>query len=536
MSILRISGIASGIDTDQFVADLMKVERMKVDRLVQQRQILTWQKEQYRNITNEVRKLRDHFFNAANLGTNLMSEASLKKMTAESSDSQTVQVQAGSSALSGSHSFSVIESALAARAQKVNVTGNSDTTLDLSDTLEDIGQQLAEGFSFADDALVISINEETFTFHKTDTLQSVFRIINQSEADIDIHYSTFSDAVTAAAGSTGEKAILTDDGGGFFSALGLTLTEKEEGLFELGEKGRDARFTINGVEGKNSRNTFTIDGVTYSLQKEIHQITEEIDIAVSVDTEAIFQTVTDFVQQYNELISFVNEKLAEERHRDFPPLTDTQKEAMSDREIEQWENMAQSGLLRSDTTLQGMLRAMRDTLYSSVDDLHLTQIGIRTSSNYKDRGKLVLDNNGLTLKKAIENQTDKMVRLFGRRSDIRYDPDLTSAQRQQRFEESGLAQRFNDVLQNYIRITRNQQGQKGLLLERAGIEGDLSEYSNTFDARIAQVNSRMEQVNAMLARKEEQYYRQFSAMEQALQQLYAQGDWLMAQLNGPFTG
>ena len=40
----------------------------------------------------------------------------------------------------------------------------------------------------------------------------------------------------------------------------------------------------------------------------------------------------------------------EKRYRDFPPLTEKQKEDMEEREIELWEEKAKSGMLRTMTS------------------------------------------------------------------------------------------------------------------------------------------------------------------------------------------
>ena len=69
------------------------------------------------------------------------------------------------------------------------------------------------------------------------------------------------------------------------------------------------------------------------------------------------------------------------------------------------------------------------------------------------------------------------------------------------------------------------------MLERAGIEGDITQFNNYYDRQISDLNLKIDRVNEMLIRREEQYYRQFVAMEKALQQLYSQGDWLMMQLS-----
>ena len=44
---MRISGLATGMDTDQMVKDLMKAERIPLDKLSQKKQTIEWQKESY---------------------------------------------------------------------------------------------------------------------------------------------------------------------------------------------------------------------------------------------------------------------------------------------------------------------------------------------------------------------------------------------------------------------------------------------------------------------------------------------------------
>ena len=251
-----------------------------------------------------------------------------------------------------------------------------------------------------------------------------------------------------------------------------------------------------------------------------------ITLNVSVDTEAVYDVIAAFVNDYYELIEQINGRLNEEFYRDFQPLTDEQKEAMTEKEIELWEEKAKSGLLRRDSALSKMLQDLRQVLYSAVDGLNLTQFGIETSRNWRDQGKLVLKNNGADLKAAIAANPDQVADFFSKRSDIAYSATLTAEERAQRYAESGLASRVSDILNDYIRTTRDKSGRKGILLEKAGIVGDITEFRNSYDERIAGLNKQIARMNEMLLRKENQYYRQFSQMETALQSLYAQSTWL----------
>ncbi len=527
---MRIGGIVSGLDTEQIVRDLMRIERMKTDRLFQQRQTMTWQKEQFRDIINGVRRFRDDYFNIARPETNLMSLATLKKMTA-TCDNDAVSVTASSQALSGESTFQVMQSAAAAKAVASAVTSGSGegARLSLSDTMQAVSDKLGAGtpLQFNEEGrFTVTINETEIVIAKTDTLSSVINKINTSSANLQAHYSTFSDTFTLTAKNTGAGYITTDDGGNFFSALGLAVDEGN-----IGTAGRDAEFEINGHAGTRAENIFTIDGITYSINGSINEATEIMTVTTAVDPDAIFGVIEKFVEDYNSLLDMVNGRLKEEKFKDFLPLTDEQKDAMKDRDIELWEEKAQSGLLKGDPALETMLRDMRVAIYEMVGDFHLSEIGIETSNNYRDQGKLTLKDGGNTLRQAITANPDKVADLFARRSDIAYSPNLTSAQREQRYSESGIAQRLSDILNDNIRTTRDNQGRKGTLLEKAGIQGDITEFNNLIDRQISDLNKRMDRMNEILDRKESQYYRQFSAMEKSLQQLYSQGDWLMTQLD-----
>ncbi|NLM46559.1 MAG: flagellar filament capping protein FliD [Firmicutes bacterium] len=530
MSVIRITGMVSGLDTDQIVRDLMRVERMKVDKLYQQRQTLQWQKEAYREVINKIRVFRDTYFDVLNPKTNLTSTTALKQMTVTSSHPEIVTVTAGPDAVQGTSTFRVIQSATAAKAQAAAVTAGSETgsRLSLADTLEAISGKLTAGPIVFDEngEVTVTINGTELTFSKDDTLRNVLAKITNSGAGVLASYSEFSDTLTLTARTTGEGRITIS--GQFWEAFGFA--PDAEGA--VGESGRNAEFEIDGFRGSRPENTFTIDGKTYTINKEVNPGDESpvVTLNTAVDTEAVYNVIVSFVNDYNKLIEYINGKLNEEYFRDFQPLTDEQKEAMTEKEIELWEEKAKSGLLRRDSSLTKMLQDLRQVLYSAVDGLNLTQFGIETSRNWRDHGKLVLRNNGADLKAAIAANPDKVADFFTKRSSISYSATITAEERAQRYAESGLASRISDILNDYIRTTRDSSGRKGILLEKAGIEGDVTEFQNSFDKRIAELNKQIARMNEMLLNKENEYYRQFALLETALQSLYAQSSWLAGML------
>lgn len=627
MVTLRIGGIASGLDTDQIVRDFMRVERVRVDRLFQQRQTVEWQKGQFRQMTNLVRSFRDNFFNLTRPESNMLSAATLQKMQATSSNTATVTVTANAAARAGQSTFEVIQSAAQATASGSGVTaplqsaaaltsftvtdgkntiaatlngvtknvtiaagqyagleelrlatqggldqafGSNRITvsavdgklrftpqyasdmlslssptdgaddilavlqinkgqsnrLSLSDTMAQVSAKLSGGSLLFDaGSFTMQINGTAITVAQSDTLGTVINRINNSGAGVTAAYSAFSDSFSITARETGSGHLTTDDGGGFISAMGIGITG-----VNMGTAGRDAIFAIDGVQGTRRANTFTIEGITYSINANISGGTPPAaaQISVSVDVEGIYRTIEQFIGDYNSLIEQINVRLNEERLRDFPPLTDEQKKEMSEQEIKLWEENAQKGLLRREPALENMLRNMRQALFGMVGSLHLTQIGIEGSRNHWEQGRLILQNNGDTLRAAIAADPAKVSDLFSRASAIPYGD---SARRSERWAESGLAHRLSDILNDNIRITRDGGGQRGILLERAGMEGDTTQFNNQLSRQIGELDRRIERANEQLLRREDQLFRRFTAMERVLQQLHAQGDWLTMQLN-----
>ena len=86
---LRIGGLASGLDVDSIIQDLIRAEQMKVDRIKQERQLTEWRRDAYRDITNSLRAFQDEFFNILRMDTYMLSSNAYKTYSATSSAEDT---------------------------------------------------------------------------------------------------------------------------------------------------------------------------------------------------------------------------------------------------------------------------------------------------------------------------------------------------------------------------------------------------------------------------------------------------------------
>jgi flagellar hook-associated protein 2 len=295
-----------------------------------------------------------------------------------------------------------------------------------------------------------------------------------------------------------------------------------------GQNGVDANVVIDGQSLTRSSNTFNVNGVSYTL-KSASENEQNINLTQDIDT--VFDKIVKFIDSYNSLIDDISTQLSEEYDRDYQPLTDEQKDSMSEGEIEKWETEAKKGLLRNDGILENIVSDFRNAIVDSIDGVGISfySIGI-SSTGYSSKGKLTI--NETKLKEALENDSDSIMSLFSKTSTSyeRYDRSLDNAERTTRYNEQGIVQRINDIIQDNTTTLRDENGRKGILLEQAGLIGDTSEFTNSIYKQMDDYKSQLGDLYDSLDRKEDAYYKQFTALETYIQRMNSQGDWLSAQL------
>lgn len=628
---LRITGLASGLDTDQIVRDLMIAEKIPLTRLEQQKQLAEWRQELYREITNLLRGFKEKFFDITKKDSYLLSENTFKVFSAISDSDDYVTANATASAMDGSHTVKVIQLATADKAESsgnvtrdisgtvsdfnlsgktINVTLDGVTrTIKLSDydNLDDmigdeenglqkllddafglahdgdkkitvsrsgenivfstsngasrltlssgpvqdalgmlgiasgttnrisanikfseLSDKLREGITFESGKVSFSINDDTFTFSENDTLEKVMETINNSsKANVTMRYDELTDtfSITAKQTGAGDNIRIAETAGTFFAGIGINSANP------VTSQGVDAVAEIDGIEVIRNSNTFTVNGVEYTLKKVHNDANPDDTIRITQNADAVFDSIKLFVDEYNKLVDKINEVISEKYDRNYLPLSKDQKEEMTEKEIEKWEEKAKTGILRNDSILSGILTEMRMALMESVNDIgiNLSSIGI-TSKSYQDKGKLTIDE--AKLREAIRQRPDEVKNLFIKRSESipYYTRDLSSSERSTRNKEQGLLVRISDIIEDHISTIRDKDGRKGILLEKAGVEGDLSEFENSLAKSIRSYDERINEFLEKLAKKEEEYYRQFSRLETYMNRMNTQMDWLVAQI------
>ncbi|WP_456273264.1 flagellar filament capping protein FliD [Bacillus sp. AK031] len=358
---------------------------------------------------------------------------------------------------------------------------------------------------------------ENFIVQGNQSLNTVMNKVNGSKVGLSMVYDSFSDQVTLTRTETGnyngtETNREINTSGEFINSVlkfdANVYNSDPNKVTETG--GENAQFTINGLTTERTSNTFTISGVTFTLKQTF--TTGSAGISVNNDTEKVYENIKGFIEKYNELIGKISDKTSEEYYRSYKPLTDDQKESLSDKQQEKWTDMAKSGLLRRDPILSNVLSEMRMDFYQPVQNSgvssvfnQLASIGITTTSNYLEGGKLVI--NETELKKAIEEDPSSVQNLFS------WDGSTE--------EEKGIINRLYDTANNAMDKLKDKAGNAFSNNQQFAIGRNL----NNMDNRIDLFEDRMKQV-------EDRYWRQFTAMEKAIQKANSQSAYLMQQFSG----
>jgi flagellar hook-associated protein 2 len=101
----------------------------------------------------------------------------------------------------------------------------------------------------------------------------------------------------------------------------------------------------------------------------------------------------------NKLIKKLDDYVnAEDNSYDYPPLTEAQKEEMSDDEIEKWEEKAKTGILKNNTAIERLLSDLKQAFFTSAGGTGsaAASIGLSTGNYFtSDKGSLTLDTDKL---------------------------------------------------------------------------------------------------------------------------------------------
>lgn len=282
--------------------------------------------------------------------------------------------------------------------------------------------------------------------------------------------------------------------------------------------GCDSEIYLNGIKYTGSSNSYSINGLNITAQVVTDtdgkaSDANAISITTATDTQGIYDKIKDFLSQYNSLINEITSLYNADSAKGYEPLTDDEKDAMSDTEVEKWEQKIKDSLLRRDDNLESLMSAMTSAMSGAVEvngkKMYLSNFGIKTLG-YLNAPKNQQNAYHIDGDEDDANSSGNADKLM---TAITNDPDTVI-----NFMQGLASNLYNSV---------HKKMQTSSLSSIYTVYNDkemASEYSDYTDL--------IKKWEEKLQDKEDYYYKKFSSMETALSKLNSQ----TSSLSGLFGG
>lgn len=365
----------------------------------------------------------------------------------------------------------------------------------------------------ADGTYKLNINGTEISLDKKSTISSMMSAVNKSAAGVTMTYSSLTNSFTLESKEVGGAGKVEVGDTSLGRSLGLVDDNGTVGASE----GQNAIFEINGQEVYLNDNTYTLDGNTFTFNDNM-TIGETYTVNIAKDSTTVKDALKKFVESYNKLIDDVYGYIGKSPAKDddgntYEPLTDAEKEEMSEDEITKWEEKAKQGVLYNDSTVSTVMSQMRSALYTSVtlDDgskFGIYNLGIKTSSEWSEHGKLQIDENAFD--KAFENNEDAIIKLFT-------DSD------------TGMMKKLNSVIDGAVKSS-GAANTRGTLVRKAGKADSSVTTDSTIYKEMVKMQDRLKELQDRYDTKEEYWWKVFTNMETAMADLNSQTSYISSYL------
>ena len=520
--LLRMTGMYSGIDTESIVSQLVQAKSQKVTKLKNEQTKLEWKQEAWQDMNKKLYSLY------SNTLSDLRFSSAYKKKSTVSSDTTKATVVASESAVNGTQTLKITHLAKSGYLTGAELKQKEveETKSDGTKTTKKVDWTTDDKLSDIDSSMVgkkITISVGTGDEKKetsieiTEEMKISDFVGKLKEAGVNASFDTTNQRFFISSTSTGLKNEFSlssdnlDSGDSVLKALGM----EANATYENGAKctriaAQDAVIELNGAEFKSDTNTFSINGLTINAVGETE---EEISIVTSTDYDGIYDTIKDFITEYNEIINEVNKKYNADSARKYDVLSDEEKEAMTDEQIENWEGKIKDSLLRKDNTLYSIMNGLKSSMSEGIEvngkTMYLFDFGVETLSYFEaeedernayhilgDKEDDKVSGKDDKLKKAIASNPDEVAEFF-----------------------SGLCKKMYSNLDEMMKSTDYSSMYKVYDDKR------LKEEYDDYTKKIAEAEEKLNDY-------EDKWYDKFSAMEVALSKLQSNTNAVTSMLGG----
>lgn len=497
---VRIPGLATGMDTDQMIKDMLTGEQSKIDKVFQNQQMVKWQQETYRDITKNVKGFYDKYFSVTSKDY-ILGSKSFNTITVNSSNNSVITATGSSSASNINYKFDVKQ--LATSKTMSASSASNGVTIKKDSTLEELGL-LVDGATFK-----ISTGEgkesKVITINKDDKVSDLINKINESfPGEVKASFSDMTGKLTISSNTTGDSSTLKiidvekDADGNYVNKD----TSDSLSFLKMSEtEGKNAEVIVMDSAGKvikelnEIKNTFNIDGITYNLNG-----VGQASLTSTQDVTPVVEKLESFINDYNKIMDDIYDLVTQKKSNGYPPLTEAQKKEMTEEEIKNWDKKSKEGMLRNDSELRAFMDDMKSAMLGPFESLgkSLSDIGITSVDNYNKPGQIKLD-------------VDKFTKVLQENGDL---------------AEKITTGVFDKVKTNMYKYVGSSTS---IFAKKAGIEKTSTDLNNLYSEQIRKQEEQIKKLTSKMKTKEQQLYSKFARLEATMSKLNSQMNYFVNQ-------
>lgn len=479
---ITFSGLATGLDTDKIVKDIMALERAPLDRIEARKTSAKHRLDAFAQFKEKLDALKTAVGNMSLTSQLRSTKATIDGAASFSATStsgtpgsynvsvaQLSQVKKTITAGFSSNTASVLGTGtLNVNGTTINVTAANNSLVGLAQSVNEVANTTGVKASIINSGsgsnpyrLVFTGKDSSTNFTLSSTL------VNEVPAPISLGLSTVQEAQKAVAYIDG-IAVVSDTNTISTAISGVTLT-------------------LNAVDTKTNNGTPEVGKNFWEWAIPPTFASKKMD--VTADTGALKEKVTTFVSAYNETMEWILSG-----YEEFGG-TSTVPEVAEGSD----EETVLGSVLRGDSTINSLKRQLQNVLTGAIDNSGsfkiLSEIGITTNLNG------TLNQNNTKLDKALADNYDNTIYLLS-------GDDTTG----------GVMKNFNALL---LKVTSNSSGMYAM-------------QKKSYEDSIGRFDFQIDQMELRLSKREQSFKAQFSAMETLVSSLNAQGSFLTQQMNALF--
>lgn len=536
--LLRMTGMYSGMDTESIVTQLVSVKSKKVESIKKEQTKLEWKQNVWQDLNSKIYSLY-----SGTLSKLRLTGAYSKKSTV-SSDTTKATVIASDNAVNGTQTLKVNKLAKsgyltgAAKLGKHTVTEKDDegkmVTKEVDWTASDKLSDIDKGLVGSKISVTVGTGDDAKTTEveiTSDMTISKF-VSKMKEAGVNASFDEKNQRFFISSVGTGtakEFSISASDS----STLGkLGLDEADADCTRIAAQ--DAEIVLNGAVFTSDTNTFAVNGLTINA---VGVTTEEISIVTSTDYDGIYDTIKDFISEYNELINEIDELYNAKSARDYDVLSDEEKESMTDEEIENWENKIKGSLLRKDGNLSSVMNVLTSTMLKGfykknlTDDQKKDMTEAEIEKWYEDNAgkKMFLSDFGIKTKNYFECEDFEHHAYH-----IDGDPDDEYASTKPDKLKAAIAADPEGVAEFFASLCKEMYSKLDETMGKTTTYSSIYKVYNDKQLKkdYDDYTKRIKEAEEELSDYEDKWYEKFSAMEVALSKLQSNSNAVTSMLGG----